>query len=431
MAEPDAPGSAEAGPDGALPRSLPSLVDRLKSLRCLLAVVRHGSASAASRALHLSQPAVTRAILELERGLDRPLFQRHARGLVATAACGAAAERVARVLGHLQEGAREAVAATAGARVRAGVAERFAATVPGTALRGLLTTADRLDEAAAARALGIGTAALRRGLDGLAHACGVPVLLRHAGRLQITEGGRCLVQRSRLAMAELRAIEADLAAARGEIRGRVVVGVLPGSAHLLLPQAASRLRLQHPGLRLTIVDGTYASLMGQLLAAEVDLVFGGLRPGAPAGLCQETLLTEQLVVMARRGHPCLSPRLDPSQLGRWPWAMPLPDTPAWHALAHLFGQLGQPLPDAALQSSSGQFTRALVLKSDHLALGSAVQAGLEEAAGLIQILPLHLERGTRQVGLTLRQGEPCGPHVQALVTALREAAALAPPHAMA
>ena len=63
-------------------------------LRSFLAVYRHSSISKAARALHLTQPAVSRHIKTLESHLDRRLFERLPRGLAATPAATALERRV-------------------------------------------------------------------------------------------------------------------------------------------------------------------------------------------------------------------------------------------------------------------------------------------------------------------------------------------------
>ena len=58
---------------------------KLHQLRILLAVAQHGSIHEASRSLHVSQPALSKAIAELERELGVTLMSRSVRGVSLTA----------------------------------------------------------------------------------------------------------------------------------------------------------------------------------------------------------------------------------------------------------------------------------------------------------------------------------------------------------
>lgn len=57
-----------------------------RQLSYFVAVVEAGSISAASRRVHIAQPALTRQIKLLEEDLDTRLFERHARGMQLTVA---------------------------------------------------------------------------------------------------------------------------------------------------------------------------------------------------------------------------------------------------------------------------------------------------------------------------------------------------------
>lgn len=57
-------------------------IPSLREFEILHAVLRHGSAGAAARALGITQPAVSRAILSVEERLGRRLFDRHAQALL-------------------------------------------------------------------------------------------------------------------------------------------------------------------------------------------------------------------------------------------------------------------------------------------------------------------------------------------------------------
>ena len=64
----------------------------LRTLECLVALVDHGSVSAAAGALHMSQPALSHQIASLERELGAPVAERLWRGVRVTAAGRATAD---------------------------------------------------------------------------------------------------------------------------------------------------------------------------------------------------------------------------------------------------------------------------------------------------------------------------------------------------
>jgi DNA-binding transcriptional LysR family regulator len=64
----------------------------LRTLECLVALVDHGSVSAAAAALHMSQPALSHQIASIEKELGAPVVERLWRGVRVTAAGRASAE---------------------------------------------------------------------------------------------------------------------------------------------------------------------------------------------------------------------------------------------------------------------------------------------------------------------------------------------------
>jgi len=308
-------------------RELPRSIERLKSLRCAAAVVRHGSAMRAAEAVHLSQPAVTRAVLEMEKACGLPLFERSARGMLPTPLGTRVARRADALFDHLAHGAAQAAALAPRGR-RTVNPERFAGAVTPASLKAMLAVAATLSEKKAADAAGISQPAVHRSLRTLEHLAGGSVFQRSVLGTRLTEAGEVLLLNVKLAFGEARALDSEIASWRGEIRGRVVVGVLPLSVSLLLPQAVDAVLREHADIEITVVDGTYESLMAQLRSADIDLVLGALREAPPA-VRQEVLVSEPLSVIARVGHPCLrAPGLSIADLLRWDWVVPLPGAPA-------------------------------------------------------------------------------------------------------
>lgn len=148
-------------------------------LATFLAVLEHGRISAAARAEHLSQPAITDRIRRLERSLGAPLFTRSVHGVTPTAAgerlaVHARAHRqllaaAAADVGERGTGGELALAAstTIAAHVLPPVLARFRALEPAVRLR--LTIANTAEVVA-----GLGAGRVALGLvEGLTRASGV------------------------------------------------------------------------------------------------------------------------------------------------------------------------------------------------------------------------------------------------------------------
>jgi LysR family transcriptional regulator of gallate degradation len=72
-----------------------------RHLRAFLTVAQSGSVVRSSQAMRRAQSAVTRAIKELEKDLDVPLFERHPHGVLLTAFGRALLGRVERAFAEM------------------------------------------------------------------------------------------------------------------------------------------------------------------------------------------------------------------------------------------------------------------------------------------------------------------------------------------
>ena len=100
---------------------------KLHHLRDFVAIARAGSARSAARSLGLTQPALTRSLQELEIELDAGLFERHARGMVLTAAGERFLVRAQAALEEVRRGFEEA--AQAKGRMQGSVAVALSSAV--------------------------------------------------------------------------------------------------------------------------------------------------------------------------------------------------------------------------------------------------------------------------------------------------------------
>jgi LysR family transcriptional regulator, regulator for genes of the gallate degradation pathway len=372
----------------------------------VLAVTRCGSAVQAAEALHLSVSAVTRAVQQAEQLLDVPLFDRGARGMVATPAAALLAPRIERALAELVQGQAQ-VSALARPAARAHAAQaNWAHTVTDALLHTLGAVAETRSEGAAARSLGISQAAVHQQLRALEHAARVPLFERSHRGTRLTEAGEVMLRHAKVALAELRIGHEELAAFQGRAVSPVAVGALPMASTVLVPQALSRLFLAQPGLSASVSDGTYEALLQQLRHADIDLMVGPLRGAlAPADVQEHVLFEDHMLAVVRPGHPSrLSGRAPALRaLRAWPWIGPLPGTPAQIAFERVFAAAGLALPRVTLQAHSTAVLVAVLLASDAVALLSPWQVRAELDAGTLVSLPLRLQGTQRDIGVTLRR----------------------------
>jgi LysR family transcriptional regulator of gallate degradation len=405
----------------------PSLAGELRRLRAVAAVCAQGSVARAGEVLHLSQPAVTRAVRELESIVGVPLFERAARGMVPTRAGRLVGRRVERAIAELAGGALDALSlsATPHRAAQAQRPQRFAAAVAWRSLESFVAIERSGSEPRAARELGISQPAVNRNLRELERLAGVPLLQRTTRGTRLTPAGELLLRRVKLALAELRNAEDELASFTGRLHGRVVLGTLPLSASYLAPHAVERLLASHADLQVTVVDGTYDALVEKLRCAEVDVIVGALRTELAADLAQEPLFEDTLTVVARAGHRCArdASALTLSALVGEPWIVPLPGTPARAAFERAFATQGLAPPRAALQTNSAAVVRSMLTETDRLALLSPRQVVSELRNGLLVTLPVDVGVPARTIGMTTRRDGAPSPGAAALLQALREASA--------
>ena len=79
----------------------------LRHLHTFGEVARLGSVSAAARAVHISQPAVTQAVAGVERYFGASLLTRSNTGVALTAAGELCARRIERSISHLRDAVAE------------------------------------------------------------------------------------------------------------------------------------------------------------------------------------------------------------------------------------------------------------------------------------------------------------------------------------
>jgi LysR family transcriptional regulator, regulator for genes of the gallate degradation pathway len=384
-------------------------ISNLRHLSVFSSVARLGSVSAAARAAHLSQPAVTQAIASLERDFGGALFARTARGMEPTEAGRLCAERVARVLQRIG-------AALTAAGPQSPASRNSTRGITSRQLQALVAVVESGGFGAAARAQRMTRATLHRAARELERRIGAPLFETTSHGVRPTREALRLCVQVQLAITELAQARAEVAASGGTERGATVIGAMPLGRSFMVPETVLRFAARRPSHRISILDGPYDSLLDALRRGRADFLVGALRESIPPDVIQELLFEDPLAIIVRKGHPLAkmsgrgqggsdrARRSPPADvLARFAWIAPRPGSPLRRHFERLFrGTVGQP-PAAPIECNSLVAARALLLRSDRAMLLSAQQARHELAAGELIALPHPAGRVVREIGLTLRR----------------------------
>lgn len=332
----------------------------------MAATARHGSVTRAARAVNLTQPALTQLIARLESDLGCRLFERGSGGMTPT--------EPARLLAP---------------RVETAITLIGSSRVTGTQARAFLALARAGSYARAEQATGLSSASLHRAVADLSVALGQRLVERRGRSVILTVAGERRARAFGLAMAELRAGFDEVAAWQGRQAGRIVVGAMPLSRARWLPETILRFVAAHPGVAISVVEGSYGELSGPLRDGEIDFVLGALRePASLDDLAQDAVFTDRPAVIMRAGHPLTQiARFDGADLARYPWIMPSRDTPLRRYWEEMMRACGSEPPPVGIECGSVLTVRQLMLGSDALTLLSAAQLSVELTAGLLAARP--------------------------------------------
>ena len=379
---------------------------RFRALRTVEATHEAGSAAEAAQALHVSTSTVSRTIQQTEQALRVALFERGTRGMVCTtpglavvSACAAMRAELMLVAsdGPPQDPRREPLQRQVESLFRV-------LTVP--MLRCFVACAGLANETLAARSLGLSQPAVSQQLRSLHQACGRPLMQRTQRGLRLTREGERVLGPFKRVLNALRVLEEQMSAYRGEAAGRLHLGVLPMASTSLAPQALAGLLQRMPRVVVTVSDGTYDAMARQLRMGDLDMIIGPLRGELVAPELEEReLFQESLIAVVRKGHAlAAAQRARPlRQLRSMAWIAPLENTPAHAAFERAFRAAGARLPQASFHANSPPLVRALLMKSDHIALMSPLQIQEDLDSGALVRVPVVLHDVDRRIGITVRR----------------------------
>jgi len=296
---------------------------------------------------------------------------------------------------------------------------------PGIKLRHIRAFLDIAAEgslSSVARRQGISQPALSRTLAEMEDLLAVPLFRREKRRLVLTEEGAVFRRHASLG---LQALEAGAAALRpGVGGGSIRVGILPTAATRLFPRVALRFRAAQPDTLLKIETGPHSYLLGLLREGQIDLMVGRMPvAGDMAGLAFEHLYEEEVVLVARAGHPMQAQAL-PVILQAVPLILPPEGALIRRAVDDYLASLGLPALRPAFETVALAVGRGILAESDAVWFISRGVIADELDRGEMMVLPTGARFLSGSVGITRRQAGPAVPGLDLLMRLCQDGAGL-------
>ncbi|MFI5537967.1 LysR substrate-binding domain-containing protein [Nocardia sp. NPDC051900] len=138
---------------------------------------------------------------------------------------------------------------------------------------------------------------------------GARLFERTSRRVRLTPAGAAFLPAARQCLDAAERAAAEVAAAVGEVRGRLAVGLIPTVAAVDIPEALRDFRRRHPHVRISLRVGASEELVEKVEQGAIDVAFLGLPTTArPRGVVAHELARDRHVAVVALDHPLAGER---------------------------------------------------------------------------------------------------------------------------
>lgn len=189
-------------------------------------------------------------------------------------------------------------------------------------LKAFVVLADELHFTRASERLGITQPQMSQWIRRFEKQCGAALVERSTRSVRLTPAGRSILPHARAAVAEIQALLKSAQLDEGVVAGSVTLGYAGASSRPLLPEITRRVRLESPGVDLSLRSLVYAAAApAMILSGEIDIAFSR-RPLAHRGLDDRIIEYERILAAVPSDHPLASQdAIDIADLAHDNWVM--------------------------------------------------------------------------------------------------------------
>jgi DNA-binding transcriptional LysR family regulator len=277
----------------------------------------------------------------------------------------------------------------------------------------------------AAQALGITQSALSRSIQALEAWLSVPLFDRRPNSVTPTVYGVAILKRAQEIVARTSALSDEIDHLKGLSFGELSIGTGAATAGYFVATAVGRLLSAHPGLRISVRNGSLAALLAALRGGAVDCFVADCEQAEKEPDVEvEPLPQRRIALYCRADHPLTKlEKVRPSDLVDYPLALGgLPPRLSWLVDSRRLSarSVGRP-PAATLLCDDVAFAKTVVLEGSALSICVHGQIAGELRAGLLVELELDSPPIFTRYGFARLKGQTAPPAYDAFTALAREA----------
>lgn len=145
--------------------------------------------------------------------------------------------------------------------------------------------------------------ALSRQIKSLESELGVRLFARTSRKVEVTPAGEAFVKQARLCLQAAERAKASAAAAHGQIRGSLTIGVIPTVTAVDIAAVLGAFRRSYPEVGVHVRTGGSDEFLRRIAAGQLDVGVLGLAEGVtPRSVQTRELSQERLVAVLSEGH---------------------------------------------------------------------------------------------------------------------------------
>lgn len=233
-------------------------------------------------------------------------------------------------------------------------------------LRALLQVAEAGSIRAASRALGLSQPAVTKALRDLETSVDAPLVHRSSRGVELTECGRQLAMRARLAQAQLAMARQDIEQLQGGKQALVAVAVTPVVFMGALPDVLRTFRREMPLAQVKLFEGLMPQALPHLREGRVEFaVAAPIEASVDPDLDFEPICPLEMMVACRPGHP-LAGATRWEELVDAEWLVHQASGSHHTVLFERLLRQGQPVPRRVVEVSTFGVSWGLLTRSDML-----------------------------------------------------------------